>query len=624
MSAKNKKNKKKQAKAAPVTVQAEPANPIESAGQIQPEAEETPLVVEQVQPVQPDELAEEILETPLIPRDEPIERIQEARPVQPVRETRAFQAPKRVKKAQPPKRVDPSSAKRPVFQLTRPRQLQDRNRRRFPESSNRYRQFQLLVSGSMPLVRQKARDLIYQIRSAIDSFFSRHRRENRRKGRVIQTAVFMAASLAVIVYAAFQALYTNAVTVTFDGKELGTVASEEDVQAAVLSVERSISAALGSSYTLEPDKVSYTTNLTYRSALVDEAALEAALSENIRVVEHGYALYVGGEFIGATQTKDALEGLLDQVAADYRSENTVSIDFVEGVEVQECSLPLDGFTNLADIALLLNSTKAGEVTYTVQSGDCWSVIAEDHDLSNDELLRLNPGYDIEKLQVGDELLISNAVPYLTVRATQMEYYVADIPYEIEYVDDDTMWEGDTRTITKGQYGTAETAARVTYEGVEEVERTIESQTIITEPVTEVQARGTLERPSWAPTGSFRWPTNGTISSRYGSRNIFGGSSFHGGIDIANSYGTDIVAADGGEVIYAGWMSGYGYLVQIDHQNGYVTYYGHNSSLVVSVGDKVFKGQHIAEMGSTGRSTGNHCHFEVRLNGERQNPLDYLP
>ena len=178
-------------------------------------------------------------------------------------------------------------------------------------------------------------------------------------------------------------------------------------------------------------------------------------------------------------------------------------------------------------------------------------------------------------------------------------------------------------ISAGVPGAADTVARVTYQGYEEVERVIEEQTVITEPVTEVQARGTKERPSWAPTGTFGKPTSGTITSDYGYRYIFGGSSFHGGIDIANSYGTDIVAADGGEVIYAGWMSGYGYLVQIDHQNGYVTYYGHNSSLLVSVGDKVYKGQHIAEMGSTGRSTGNHCHFEVRYNGERQDPMDYL-
>ena len=530
---------------------------------------------------------------------------------------------KRVKQPAPAKRIASAEPEKAGPQLVRPRQSQDSRRRRFPESSSPYRQLQLLLSGSMPLLRQKAREAVYHVRSVIDGALSRRRRDARRKGWLIQTAVFMAASLAVIMYAAFQVLYTNAVTVTFDGKELGTVASEEDVQAAVLSVERSISDALGSSYTLEPDKVSYTTSLAYRGALVDESDLEAALNESLRVVEHGYALYVGGEFIGATQTKDALEGLLDQVAADYRNENTVSIDFVEGVEVREVDLPLDGFTNLAEVALLLNSTKEGEQTYTVQSGDCWSVIAQDHNMSNDDLLRLNPGYDIDKLQIGDELLISNAVPYLTVRATQMEYYTADIPYEVEYVDDNTMWEGDTRVITKGQYGSADVVARVTYEGLDEVERIIESETTVTEPVTEVQARGTLERPSWAATGTFRWPTSGSITSRYGYRNIFGGSSFHGGVDIANSYGTDIVAADGGTVIYAGWMSSYGYLVQIDHGNGYVTYYGHNSSLLVSVGDKVYKGQHIAEMGATGRVTGTHCHFEVRYNGERQNPMNYL-
>jgi len=497
-----------------------------------------------------------------------------------------------------------------------------RDRQRFPESNSSYRQLQLLLAGSMPRIRQKMAGLGYQIRSTVSELISRLR--NRTETRRVHAALFLAASLAIAVFAVFKVLYTTATTLTFDGVELGTVASEEAAHTAVLNVEQHISDTLGSSYTVEADKVSYTTGLTFRSALVDESDLEEALSETLRVVEHGYALYVNDEFIGATQTKGAMEELLTQVAAPYRNENTISIDFVEDVDIRECDMPTEDFTNLANVALLLNSTKAGEVSYTVESGDVWSVIAQDHNLTNDELLALNPGYDIDKLQIGDELLISNAVPYLTVIAVQKEYYVADIPYEIEYVDDNTMWEGDTRTITKGQYGTADTVATVTYQGLEEIERVIDSQTMLTEPVTEVQARGTLERPSWAPTGSFRWPTSGTITSKYGYRNIFGGSSFHGGIDIANSRGTDVVAADGGEVVYAGWMSSYGYLVQIDHQNGYVTYYGHNSKLLVSVGDKVYKGQHIAEMGSTGRSTGNHCHFEVRLNGERQNPMNYLP
>ena len=108
------------------------------------------------------------------------------------------------------------------------------------------------------------------------------------------------------------------------------------------------------------------------------------------------------------------------------------------------------------------------------------------------------------------------------------------------------------------------------------------------------------------------------------RTVPGQRLFHGGIDIANKKGTNIYAADGGVVTHAGWMSSYGYLIIIDHQNGYTTYYGHNSKLLVSEGDKVYKGEHIAEMGATGRVTGTHCHFEVRYNDERQNPLDYLP
>ena len=500
-----------------------------------------------------------------------------------------------------------------------------RDRQRFPESSSPFKQLRLLLEGSMPLVRSRLGRALYRVRS-LRSLLAGAAIRLHRLGlpRAVQATMFLAGSLAIAAFAVFNALYTTGTTVTLDGVALATVASPEEAEAARLSVERSISDVVGYDYTLEDSQVSYSTGLTTRSAVVDEAELEEALSDSLRMVEHGYALYVNGEMVGATQTQGALEELLEQVAALFRNENTVSIDYVEDIEIRECDLPVDQFTNLADVALLLNSTKAGEVTYTVEKGDCWSVIAQDHDMTNSELLKLNPGYDIDKLQIGDVLVISNAVPYLTVVATQMEYYQADIPYEIEYVDDNTMWEGDTKVLSKGVYGTADVVAQVTYQGVEEIERIIESETVLTEPVTEIQARGTLERPSWAPTGTFGWPTSGSITSDYGYRYIFGGSDFHGGIDIANKKGTDIVAADGGIVTHAGWMSSYGYLIIIDHQNGYTTYYGHNSELLVSEGDKVYKGQHIAEMGATGRVTGTHCHFEVRYNGERQDPMDYLP
>lgn len=498
-----------------------------------------------------------------------------------------------------------------------------RNNRQFAESSTFHRQVKLLVAGLMPCVRDKVRSALLLLRGAVDTVFALIGKIRVPGG--VQAAAFLAASITIVFLAAFNILYTTGTTLSFNGVELGTVATAAEAEAARMSVERSISEVVGYNYSLEDSQVSYSTGLTSRSNVGNGQDLEAALSAQLGVVEHGYALYVDGLFVGATQTEGALEDLLDQVAAPYRNENTVSISFAENVQIYECDLPVESFTNLADIALLLNSTKEGEVTYTVEKGDCWSVIAQDHDLTSKELLALNPGYDIDKLQIGDVLLISNAVPYLTVVVTQMEYYIAEVAFETEYIDDPNMWQGDTSIVSRGTQGTADTSALVTYQGSMEIEREIVTQTIITEPVTQVERRGTAPRPSWAPTGTFRWPANGTRTSNYGYRYIFGGRSFHGGVDIANSVGTDIVASDGGIVTFAGWNSGgYGYLIIIDHQNGYKTYYAHNSKLLVSVGDKVHKGQHIAEMGSTGRSTGSHCHFEIRYKGERKNPANYLP
>lgn len=129
------------------------------------------------------------------------------------------------------------------------------------------------------------------------------------------------------------------------------------------------------------------------------------------------------------------------------------------------------------------------------------------------------------------------------------------------------------------------------------------------------------------TGQLIWPVSsgGVVTDEFGGREspTAGASSNHQGIDIGCSYGTAIVAADAGTVIIAGYSGGYGNLVAVDHGNGIVTYYGHNSSLAVSVGDTVSQGQTIAYAGSTGVSTGVHCHFGVLVNGSFVNPRNYL-
>ena len=146
---------------------------------------------------------------------------------------------------------------------------------------------------------------------------------------------------------------------------------------------------------------------------------------------------------------------------------------------------------------------------------------------------------MDKIHVGDQLTISNAVPYLTVVDVERQSGVQDIPYEVEYQDDSSLYVGDTRVLSAGVYGKADVTANVTYINGEETNREVVASVTLSEPVAELQARGTMERPTWLPTGSFRWPCSGRISSRFGYRNtgIAGASTYHKGIDIGNSYGT---------------------------------------------------------------------------------------
>lgn len=162
---------------------------------------------------------------------------------------------------------------------------------------------------------------------------------------------------------------------------------------------------------------------------------------------------------------------------------------------------------------------------------------------------------------------------------------------------------------------------------EEVESLIAQATATTSRRSSATSSGSSSGNVTYTGGQFAWPVPGRsyISSGYGyrARPIGSGSEFHTGYDIPASYGANIVAAEAGTVIYASYMNGYGYTVMIDHGGGLVTLYGHNSKLTVSKGDTVSRGQTIAKAGSTGNSTGPHCHFEVRKNGSHTSPQPYL-
>ena len=496
---------------------------------------------------------------------------------------------------------------------------------RFPESNRAPLQFLLMAWGLLPAMGGSLRERLLGRRK------ERIHRSNRfavwfEKEKRLHSILFLGGSCALAGVILFFSFFTMGTTVTYNGRVLGTLSSKAEAESVRHQLETITSQTLGETYTLDDSLLEYDSGLTLRQDIEDESAYEEQLSDEIGLVTSAYCLYVNGERIGTTPYEGALDELLKQLQRAASDEDTISCKFEEDVEIRQEYVPTDAIMNLGYIAELLYSTKTAEVTYEVKKGDTWSQIAARNNMTSSELLALNPGYNINKLQIGEVLTLSASVPYLTMTVEKQERYLDDVAYNIEYTDSADLYQGDYKVTSKGEYGKADVMAKTTYVNGEETERTILSSVTLKEPVTEYRLRGTKPRPTWYPTGSFRWPTSGRITSYFGGRKSPGGigSTNHKGIDIAVPRGTPIYAADGGTVTYAGWMSGYGYLVEINHGNGYVTRYGHNSSLTVSVGQHVYKGQQVARAGSTGNSTGNHCHFEVRYNGVAKNPLNYLP
>ncbi len=503
--------------------------------------------------------------------------------------------------------------------------LMDESRHsRFPESEHGAAQLFLFFWNSLPRLGANLRERLSQRRKRLirigdrlRSFFEQIK---------LHPAVFLASAMGIAAAATILSLYTIGARTVYDGKDLGVVSSRQAVALAVTEVEGITRETLqDSSYKVDQSLLETKTGVFLRKEVASEEDFRDELTDELGLVEDAYVLYVDGEKVVATTFPGALDDILAQLKLGYQTEDTVDAYFVEDVEIRQEYVDTSYIMNLGYIAEILNATREGEVTYTVKSGDSYYSIAGEYGISVDTLMKMNPGYDPKILRVGDVLTISNAVPYLTVVNVERQCYVQDVPYTVEYTDDASMYQGEYKVTSPGVYGKADVTANVTYINGTETEREIVASVTLSQPVTEQQLRGTKERPSWYPTGSFGWPCNGIITSYFGRRNtgIRGASTYHEAIDIANGYGTPIYASDGGTVIYSGWMGGYGYLVKIDHGNGYVTYYGHNSSLLVSVGEHVHKGQQIARMGSTGISSGNHCDFRIQLNGTFLNPLNYL-
>ena len=337
-----------------------------------------------------------------------------------------------------------------------------------------------------------------------------------------------------------------------------------------------------------------------------------------------YALSVDGVEMGIAPSLAEMYELLDLVADPYVTEHTLRYEFVADVQVYPVEVPSGTEFDLDGLYAALTAFTIEEDRYVVQKGDTFNQIAYKLDMTPADLSALNPGININKIYIGQELVIQEAVPFLSVRTVENKTYEAVVHSPIEEIPTADLYVGSTKVKVQGEDGLALENADIVYVNGVEQEREILYTATLKEATTTTMYVGTTPRPKTASNGYYIWPTaTHKITSPYGYRYIFGRYEFHLGIDLGASYGSNIFASDGGKVTYAGWKGSYGKLIIITHDNGNQTYYAHCSSIQVSAGQRVYQGQVIGKVGSTGNSTGPHLHFEIRINGKTVNPRNYL-
>lgn len=422
-------------------------------------------------------------------------------------------------------------------------------------------------------------------------------------------------ALGIFIYTVSTVLgYNYVLAVEVNGDVVGYVQSENifDDAKADLSQRIQDASGTGENWEIHPR---YT--IAVSDDVLDESAMvDAILAHSSDQIRDATALYVDGRLAAVTTEGDKLRKELQSMLDEFKIPDKPQVipEFQQQVET------VDGvyFTNSIDeynnISQMLHGEVEGEVYDQVKNGDSPSLIASRNDLTTQQLYDMNGGEDAvnAKMFPGEQMLVKQQVKFLTVQTVETITDTRPIKFQTVEEKDDSMAFGSRKTVVEGVDGVEEyTINRYTRNGVV-WDEPVESH-VIAEPVTAVIKVGTkLPNGLSANTGSGElwWPVpNYTYVSRWMS-------GYHTGTDICAPYGSPIIASDSGRVITATYHFSYGNYVVIDHGNGYRTLYAHASQLLVSPGQGVEQGQIIARVGSTGNSTGNHCHYELYRNGVR--------
>lgn len=428
----------------------------------------------------------------------------------------------------------------------------------------------------------------------------------------------------------------------YNGEQyVGAVASKSTIDTLIdmkkeeASIQyKELSVDAGSNIQVVPEQV-YT-------VAIDEEETLTQLEQSVEIEAKAHSFVIAGEAVAYLKDKEDFEKTVNLLKLKFVSQEqldklnasdtnnvplsadnqtrVVAVGFLEEVSTEETLVKPDKILTPEQAAEFLASGSLQQQTYQVQQGDVLGSIAKKHGLKLADLLAINPGItDTTILKIGQELNVTVTKPYVNISVATEAYSKVIVPFTVIEEQDPNMLKGETKIVQEGADGEAEQVHSITIVNGVETGRTLLSENILKEKVDKKVIVGTKVIPDRG-TGAFAWPAvGGYVSSQMGPR--WGRN--HDGIDIARPSNRTIKASDNGRVTFTGWDGTYGQKVVINHNNGYETVYAHLASITVSVGDVVEQGQQIGVMGSTGRSTGIHLHFEVKHNGSLVNPMSVL-
>lgn len=421
--------------------------------------------------------------------------------------------------------------------------------------------------------------------------------------------------------------------VVIDGKDMGQISSAAALSQAMTATKEKVQQETGMEITASYNTVEAKVGHSLFSSKMSHDELLALLEEEVEWLAPGAVLSINDgetQFSVATEAdgQQVLDKLKETATANLGDAVVKSVDFQEEVSIEAGNVKVSEIQSPDKILEQIQEGKEEVKTHKVEEGESFWMIAHNNDLSVDELQKLNADIVPERLQIGQEILLTKQEPLVNVIVTKEVTVEETIAHSTEYKDTTSLLKGESKVVTEGADG----KKKVTYEVKEAngstIEKNVVKEVVVAEPVTEVVNKGTgsikissrSAYNSGGGNGTLAWPlSSNKITSPYGTRS----RGFHSGIDLAAKTGTSVYAAAGGKVVLASWYYGYGNCIVIDHGNGLKTRYAHLSAYKVSNGATVSRGQLIGLSGNTGNSTGPHLHFEVIVNGSTKNPVNYL-